>query len=65
MACEWVSAGPVFFRKAVSVRTPDKSNTHYFSSVALVSEFFFSLEWNVQSQERMMVETRRIKGREC
>lgn len=64
MACEWVSVEPVFIREAVSVRTPSQSNTPSFSSLAL-RQSFFSLEWNVQSQERMMVETRRIKGRGC
>lgn len=57
MACEWVSVGPVFIRKAVLGEqhlTSIKDRPSF-----LVPEFvcFFSLEWNVRSQERMMVET--------
>lgn len=65
MACEWVSVGPVFIRKAVF------GEQHLTSQIDLTSIlvpelffFFFSLEWNVKSQEIMMVETRRVEGGE-
>lgn len=58
MAHEWVAVGLLFIRKEVL------SPKHFISVLQPYCQSFrraFSPEWNVQRQERMMVETRGIK----